>query len=114
MLPEEGAREPVERCTVDLGLASVRLDVDGVSFVPSRLRRARRAQQVSLPYATIARVSMTEPHGLARGTLTVCLTSGERYAVSYPTSKVREMRRTQQQIWRRSVAARDEGSARGD
>ena len=99
---------PADHNAVKLGNSSVRLEATGVSFLPSRLRQARGAQQVDVPYSTIVKVTMTEPQGLAHGILTVRLSSGDIHAVPFGRSRLREVRRTQREIWLRARAARDD------
>jgi hypothetical protein len=97
---------------MELGSASVRLDACGVSFLPGRIQRWRGAQQVEVPYARIAGLTMTEPRGLGHGTLTLRMHSnGDACSVSFRHSRLREMRRVQAEIWRRARTARDEGTA---
>ena len=96
---------------MDLGSASVRLDVGGVSFVPGRVRRWRGAQELTVPYAGILGLSMKEPQGLGSGTFTLRLCSdGDTWSVSFGRSRLREMRRVHAEIWRRARAARDDGA----
>lgn len=102
----------VDHHGVELGNASVRLEQTGVRFRPTRLKQWRGARPVSVSYAEIAKVSMAEPRGLAPGTLTVWLRCGDTHMVSFSTSKVREMRRIQREIWQRTRAARGDGAER--
>jgi hypothetical protein len=98
---------------MELGTASVRLTLEQVSFVPSRLHRARGGKEVAFPYDEIAGLSMVEPRGLGRGTLTVRMTGpdAEAYTVSFRSPALADMRRIQRELWRRARAARSEGTA---
>jgi hypothetical protein len=99
---------------MELGFAAMRLDASGVTFLPSRLQRWRGAQEVSVPYTTIAGLTMTEPQGLARGTFTVRLADGdEACSLSFGSSELRAMRRVHIEVWRRVRTAREAGGGPG-
>lgn len=97
---------------MELGTASVRLTVERVSFVPNRLDRVRGVKEVTFPYDEIAGLSMVEPRGLGRGTLTVRVNGGDvgAYTLSFRSSALADMRRVRRELWRRAEAARAEGS----
>lgn len=99
---------------MDVRPSSVRLDEDGVRLLPSRAQRWRGVGEVSIPYARIAGLTMTEPQGLVPGTLTVRLRdNGDACTFSFGPFQLREMRRTYAELWARVSAARDEDSATG-
>lgn len=95
---------------MDLGVAFVEMSDDAVRFVPRRFARWRGAQPVTIPYADIEGLSMTEPEGLAHGRLTVRLADGgEDCSLWFGPFRTRDMQRVYAEMWRRTRDARADG-----
>ncbi len=84
-----------------LGSGPIHLDAEGVLFAPRRREAWRGMRDVSLPYAQIVGLSMTEPTRRARGCLTARLEDGEIFSVSFGSYRLPEMRRVYAEVWRR-------------
>jgi hypothetical protein len=96
-----------------LGSGHIRLDADEVRFAPSRVEAWRGIRVVSLPYAQVASLVMTEPKGLARGRMVVRLSNGDSRSMSFRSGRLPTMRRTYRELWQRVREARGEDPGRG-
>ncbi len=96
-----------------LGSGPIHLDAEGVLFTPRRREAWRGMRAVSLPYAQIVGLSMTEPKRGARGCLTARISDGETLSMSFGSYRLSEMQRVYAEVWRRVRAARAEEPERG-
>jgi hypothetical protein len=93
---------------MSLGVASLRLGADVVTFAPNRFKRWRGAEPFTIPYAAITGVSMTEPHGLTPGRLTLrSRRANDTCTVTFRAGQLEDMRRLHAAIWQRARAARE-------
>jgi hypothetical protein len=93
---------------MSLGVASLRLDADVVTFAPNRIQRWRGAQPFTIPFAAITGVSMTEPHGITPGRLTLrSRRANDTRTVTFRAGELEGMRRLHAAIWQRARAARE-------
>jgi hypothetical protein len=91
-----------------LGSGPVRLNAAFVHFEPSRMQAWRGVGPVSLPFADVQSLVMTDPEGFSRGHLVVRLTSGEAFSMSFGSNRLPKMRRIYRELWRRVQEARGE------
>ena len=91
-----------------LGSGHIRLDPDTVQFTPSRVQAWRGVRTVTLAYAEVASLVMTEPKRLGRGRLIVRLSNGDSPSMSFGYNRLPAMTRTYRELWRRVRAARSD------
>jgi hypothetical protein len=91
-----------------LGSRHVRLDPEAVHFLPSRVEAWRGIEPVSIRYADVVSVVMTEPRGRGRGRLIVRLVNGESHSMSFGVNRLPRLRPVYRELWRRVQAARGE------
>ncbi len=84
-----------------LGSRHIRIEADSVEFLPSRLQAWRGIHAISFPYADIASLVMTDPHGLSRGRLVVRLGNGDAHTMSFRSGRLPGMRRIYREVWQR-------------
>ncbi len=89
-----------------LGSGAIRVDLEAVQFLPTRLQGWRGVRAVRLPYAEMSGLAMTEPTGLDRGRLSIRLHDGRALALAFAAHRLPEMRRVYAEIWGHVRAAR--------
>jgi len=90
----------------------VRLSEHGFSLIPRQLARLRGAAEQEVAYADVARLTMTEPHGLRRGRLEIHLVNRPApVVVEFVTAELVELRSAHREIWARVNNARGESGA---
>jgi hypothetical protein len=92
-----------------LGSRHIRFDAAVAHFLPGRLESWRGVRAITLPYAQMTSVLMTEPKARARGRLIVRTESGESYEMAFGSGKLSRMTRTYRELWRRVAEARGDG-----
>ena len=97
-----------------LGSGHIRLDPDTVTFRPSRVQAWRGIQAVTLRYAEVASLVMTEPKRLGRGRMIVRLSNGDAPSMAFGYNRLPAMRRTYRDLWQRVRAARREDPGPAD
>jgi hypothetical protein len=87
---------------MDHGAAAVRLHEHRLAFLPTLTQRWLGAAALTVDYADIVSVTMVEPHGMGRGTLSVHVCGQpEPHIVRFRASRLREMRRLHVDIFQR-------------